>query len=459
MRRPLALLPSTLAGLVGVAAVLAGVAIAPLTARARQAGPAAAVEPSVLGVTGRTNAHATVASDGDFVVVTWAATLDKTTDVFAATSHDGGKHFGAPIRVNRVEGDVSLGAERPPHVAIGQRHGRRLVAIVWTARAADGTSGTAIRLAESTDDARTFATQRTVHSEALTGLRSWESVALGPDGSVHVSWLDGRNAKATAKAAAPASASHGAAGTHEGHASGSASHPSGGPRQDLFYASISADGRIEERLVAQSVCFCCKTATVVDARGVVSLAWRHIFPGSERDIALVQAGAGSAFSDPVRISPDRWKLQACPDDGSAMQVDAKGQLHIAWPSFIATGEGEKALFYATSSDGRRFSDRLRIDRDAGMASHPQLTVTPDGRPAIAWDEAVDGRRQVWLRIGDAKAGSFADPIPIGSTGSGTYPALAASRRSIVVVWTQRTGSLSSIGLATVPMPLTPRSSQ
>jgi hypothetical protein len=402
---------------------------------------------SSLSVPGRSNAHATVAADGNFVVVAWSAAHEKTTDVFAAASKDGGQSFGAPVRVNREVGDVSLGAERPPHVAVGRRAGRRIVGVLWTARGKAAAGGTALRLAESADDAQTFASTRTLHDESLSGLRSWESLAFGSDGSAHAAWLDGRNA-------APRGG-----GDHSAH--GSATHTATAPRQDLFYAVVKPDGQVEERLLAAEVCFCCKTATAVDGRGTVSVAWRHIFPESERDIAVAQSKIGGAFTTPVRVSPDRWKIQACPDDGSAMAVDAGGRLHIVWPTLLGGTDGQKAIFYANSDDGRTFAPRQRVDRAAGMASHPQLTVSAAGVPVMTWDEAVEGRRQVWLRVAaDKSANSWGDPIALGAaTGSGTYPAVAVSGQAIVAVWTHRTGESSVIGVSRVPLAATGRSSQ
>lgn len=419
-----------------LAAGLTALGLPQVAARAQSAAPA--IPMSSLSVPGRSNAHATVAADGDFVVVGWSAAQDKVTDVFVATSRDGGRTFAAPVRVNREAGDVSLGAERPPHVAIGRRAGHRVVAVLWTARGTAAAGGTALRLAESADDGMTFASMRTIHDERLSGLRSWESLAFGPDGSVHAAWLDGRNA-------APRGGDHAA---HD-----SAAHTKTAPRQDLFYAVVTPDGRIEERLLAADVCFCCKTATVVDGQGTVSVAWRHIFPESERDIALARSKTGGVFTMPVRVSPDRWKIQACPDDGSALAVDGSARLHVVWPTLLGGTDGQKAIFYASSVDGRTFTPRQRVDRVAGLASHPQLTVGAAGVPATVWDEAIDGRRQVWLRVAtNRSATSWGDPIALGTAiGSDTYPAVAMSGQAIVVVWTHRAGDSSAIGVSRVPL--------
>jgi hypothetical protein len=68
-----------------------------------------------IGVTGRANANASIASSGSFVGVVWAArTNDGVTDVYVATSRDGGRAFGAPVRVNHVRGEASVSSEQLP---------------------------------------------------------------------------------------------------------------------------------------------------------------------------------------------------------------------------------------------------------------------------------------------------------------------------------------------------------
>ena len=115
-----------------------------------------------------------------------------------------------------------------------------------------------------------------------------------------------------------------------------------------------------------------------------------------RDIAFAKSTDGGRRFDPlVRVSADKWELNGCPEDGPTLAVDQSGVIHIAWATVVNDGEPQKALFYATSRDGRTFSPRARLPVAAGATpGHPQLTLTPDGGAAIAWDEVVDGLRRV-----------------------------------------------------------------
>jgi hypothetical protein len=124
---------------------------------------------------------------------------------------------------------------------------------------------------------------------------------------------------------------------------------------------------------------------------VVYAAWRHIFPGSTRDIAFAKStDGGRHFSPLVRVSEDKWELNGCPEDGPALAVDQSGLIHIAWATLVSDGEQQKALFYATSRDSKTFSPRARVPT-AGVTNpgHPQMVLTPDGGAAIVWDEMID----------------------------------------------------------------------
>jgi hypothetical protein len=65
----------------------------------------------------------------------------------------------------------------------------------------------------------------------------------------------------------------------------------------------------QESPVAANVCFCCKTSVTTGPRGVVYVAWRHIYPVNLRDMAVASStDGGRTFSQPVRVSEDGWQL-------------------------------------------------------------------------------------------------------------------------------------------------------
>jgi hypothetical protein len=366
--------------------------------------------PIELGLPGLANAHVTLAADGEQVAAAWAASGAKGTDVYSAVSADGGRTFGRPVRVNDLDGDASANGEQPPRVLVKGTS----VDVLWVSKRA-GVSG--IRAAASTDGGLTFTPARSITPSGVTGARGWESAALGPDGTVHAVWLDGRNA-------APAGPAH-----HHGDM-----------RQDIYHAMWTGADPPVETPVASNVCFCCKTAVVARGRDVF-VAWRHLFPGGVRDIAVARsADGGRTFQDPVRVSEDNWKIDACPDDGPAMTVDGEGALHVAWPTLVSDPDARRmAIFESTSRDGGvTFSPRARVDGADSGPAHPRLATTAGGRSAVVWDELAHGTRRVLFR----PPGGAAAPLSTGGVAS--YPAIAAVGDGFVVAWTDQAEGASVI---------------
>jgi hypothetical protein len=381
-----------------------------------------------LAVTGRRNATPTIAADGRFVAVAWGGALASgATDVFAAVSRDGARAFGAPVRVNHIEGDARLNGEQPPHVALVRRAGREpVIVIVWTTKGSDGTT---LLQSRSNDGGRSFSPAVLVPGTAAPGNRGWQAIAVAPGGRVDAVWLDHRELAHDA-AMATSHHDHKRAGKPDGVAMAQ--------KSKLFFATL--DGAAAPRAVTGGVCYCCKTA-LVSAGDAVYAAWRHVYPGNLRDMAFTMSrDRGRTFATPIRVSEDKWALEGCPDDGPAMAVDAQRRIHIVWPTLVdgttAGADPNIALFYAMSTDGRQFTARQRIPTE-GMPHHPRIAAGADGSLTMAWDEVAGGVRRV--AIGRATADEGGRPgfrrQLLTTAGAGVYPAIAVATDGVVAAWT------------------------
>jgi hypothetical protein len=364
-----------------------------------------------------------VAAHGSFVAAVWGASREGRADVYAAVSRDGGASFAAPVRVNVVDGEARLGGELPPRVALTPppAGGTPGIVVLWNSR---GTA-TEIKLSRSEDGGRSFSAPVTLQAAAAGGDRGWPSLAVDSRGVVHAAWLDHRGL-AAARAARGATSSHGS-GAHDGAAMAQ--------RSGFYFATAGQP----ERELSKGACYCCKTALAAGPDGVIVGAWRHVYPGNIRDIALtVSRDGGRTFSTPARVSADGWAINGCPDDGPAVAVDRSGTIHVAWPTVIAGTAPEGAIFYSTSRDGVAFRPRVRIPTATTRPMHPQLVVLGDGRVAVAWDERRDGVSVASVRVlGPSTAGGdpvIGPPTRVSPDGGAVYPVLAATDRGIVAVW-------------------------
>jgi hypothetical protein len=411
--------------------VIAALALSAASGRAGAGGGS----PIELTVPGRSSAYASIAAEGATVAIVWAAaTPEGVTDIYLAPSHDAGRTFGAPMRVNDTAGAANVSGEQPPRVVLAPRHDRApSIVVAWTAK---GATGTRLLSATSDDEGRSFTHASTIPGSEAPGNRGWETIAADAGGRVAAIWLDHRDAMESHHGAA----SH-AGQMHTGH--GDADGAARAQRSKLYFARLGDPGA---EALTGGVCYCCKTALTTGADGSIYAAWRHVYPGNIRDIAFtVSRDGGRTFAPPIRVSEDQWVLDGCPENGPTIAVDASGTVHVVWPTLVGgpatAGEPALALFHASTRDGREFSPRQQIPTE-GTPRHPQIAIAHDGSMLVAWDQQTDGRREVVVAEAvPARAGaSTSQSLRFGRVSRAAaerseYPAIAASGGEFVLAST------------------------
>ena len=378
-------------------------------------------ERRTLGEAGQVNTAVRMGSAGQTVAMVWNARAPDTSagDVMLAMSRDAGLSFGPPQRVNTRRGDAQVGGEQPPSVVL---RSPEEIYVVWRSVQSAGDGGAehaahaqnSIVAVYSSDGGRSFTEPQTLHETTQPAFRGFQSAAAGPDGTLYVTWLDGRNADG------PKRLEHAA------------------PRQDVYQAAWKPGAVPRETQVQDDVCFCCKTGTAVSPDGTVSAAWRHIYPGALRDIAFAQ-GINGVFGPPARVSEDHWELEGCPEDGPSLVVDRDGAAHVVWPTVVQDPSPAKRVFYTSSAGGTEFESRSEVPRLGGdTMSHPRLALDERGAPIVVWDEIHNGQRKVALAYGQT-AGSerlvFGVPITLSADTPAQYPDVTLVPGGVLVAWT------------------------
>lgn len=371
---------------------------------------------TTLAIPGHANSTPWIASSGSTVAVAWAAAAGGRGDIYLAMSSDGGRTFGQPVRVNATAGEARINGEIAPRVALLPRRGSApIVTVTWNARDA----GLQIKTARSVDGGRTFSPATALQS-GVAGERGWPASVLDANGKLHTIWLDHR-AMAIDKAAKPEHKEH------DGVAMAQ--------KSSLYYA---ADG-VAERELLKGVCFCCKTAMAIGPKGELYAAWRHVFAGNMRDMGFTMSrDGGKTFAPLKRVNEDGWMIQGCPDDGPALAVDAKGTVHMVWP----TVKNETGLLhYSTTKDGVSFTQPIAVPTlGAPKPSHPQIAIDGSGTVFVGWDESRGGVRRAAVRAltGGAAAEELGDAT--------SYPVMAAVESGLLVAWTSGARDSSVINL-------------
>jgi hypothetical protein len=383
----------------------------------------------MLSVGGRTNANVSLAANGTVVAAVWAASLPSgITDIYAAVSRDAGSTFGQPVRVNGKPGDAHVTGEQPPRAAIRSKGDASPdIDVVWTSK---NDLGGTIVTARSSDGGKTFGATTAIPGGEGAGNRGWENIAIDRGGHVHVVWLDHR------ELAKSASMNHMA--EHHTEPADSKKDAVASAQLSKLYTATLDDGA-SSHAITGGVCYCCKTAIVAGTEsGDIYLAWRHVYPKNIRDIAFTEShDGGRTFTAPTRISEDQWQIEGCPEDGPALAVDARRQIHVVWPTLVQDGNNPPSIgiFCAFSGPDRHFSQRQRIPTE-GVPHHPQIAVTRDAI-YLSWDELKNGARQVAVahRPLTAVATAVWSRDVVSGGLAGTYPSLVASDAGVIVAWT------------------------
>lgn len=376
------------------------------------------------------NAHSpTVAVDdaGTHAFIAWVAG-NGTYDVMLARSTNAGE-FSAPVRVNSIPGDAAPHAQAPAQVAVGPDG---TVYVVWQNNTVvEGREFPAsdLRFARSTDGGRTFEPTIFVNDDAggQPTSHTFHNIAVAQDGTVYVSWIDGR-------ARAESGTANVDEGGHAGHGLAAAAGASDGPQ--IRVARSTDGGRSFEPsvVVADGACPCCRTALAV-AGGNPYVAWRDVADGSIRDVVVARSNdGGRTWSAPRVVHADGWRIDGCPHAGPALAATTDGRIHVAW----YTGAPDHAgIHYATADSALSFGPPAALL--AGAWVPPSLVaLTAIGTDVIAaWD---DRRADVpVLRVGDPLAAVAAVQV------DGQAPALAAGGTRRIVAWLRNDTIFASNG--------------
>jgi hypothetical protein len=339
-------------------------------------------------------AAAALAAD-DTPVVTWAAQEANDNVLYAARA---GR--GAPIRVNPAGTSVDS-LHQAPGIATGPQGE---LYITWSARRpvpVGGLFASDLMLSRSIDGGATWSTPLRLSEDQPTS-HSFEGLAVAPDGTVLIAWIETRDGKAATVLTRV---------TERG------TRPTGPVRLD-----------------SGETCVCCRVDVATGPSETVNVLWRKVFPDDVRDMVLATSSdGGRTFAPPALVHADGWKITACPHRGGSIAADARGRLYAVW--YTEATEGRPDVLFATSTDGRRFSPPRRVHAAPGsIPDQARLAVDGAGRAVIVWEDATAVRRRIVVRT-TRDGGRTLTPVQSLSTAIKAFaPAVTATRAGFIIVW-------------------------
>lgn len=274
----------------------------------------------------------------------------------------------------------------------------------WLQRNGSGTYAYDVRVAESSDNGRTWTESVTPHTPGIEAEHGFVAMMPTSDSGAAMVLLDG------------------GAGGEDGH----------GAVMHLRYATWGEDGVASDVVIDHSVCDCCQTGIAMTTTGPV-ITYRDRTDAEIRDIHVMRLVDG-AWQEPKPVHADGWKIDFCPVNGPA--ISAVGDtVVVAW--FAAPGDSAKARVAFSTDGGATFGTPIRVD---GGAPTGRVDVELlDGRTAlVSWVERIGVEdAEVWARLVDI--GGTANEHAVVSTSSAArssgFPRMIRTRDGVVMAWT------------------------
>ena len=337
----------------------------------------------------------------------WLARVENRR-LLVSHSADGGRSYSTPVPVTPQPEAVMADAENRPKIAVGVDGS---VHVSWT-QSLDKPMSAHIRYARSADGGKTFSPPSILNDDRQVIRHRFDSRASDGRGRVAVAWLDARS--------------------RTGKTVGKS------PQTDVgLYAAVSEDGGTNfgrNRRIADHSCQCCRTGLTWTAAGPVAF-WRHVFGRNIRDFAIANLLGGPV----LRVTDDAWEIDGCPHHGGGIAVDGHGNLHIAW---FTNGEKRKGIFYRriTQTDFSKAEARLDMSAPlalgdpARQAGHPAVAAAGE-RVLLTWREFDGQRFSAWAILSRDAGTSWSAPRKLAEAAQqADYTLPLIDARQALVVW-------------------------
>lgn len=319
--------------------------------------------------------------------VLWVV-FEQEGHAWLSRSEDLGDTYDDPVQVNTVPERIETNGENRPKIVLDENRGHLYVS--WTQQTEGQFTGD-IRFSRSLDGGESFEPPRTINDDGLLTSHRFESMMLTDSGALYLAWLDKRNLKAARE-------------NGEDY------------RGSAVYFTISRDGGETfepNRRIADHSCECCRIALAPHGKDGLTLMWRHVFDGSQRDHAMATLVDGRVDSEMRRVTRDQWAIEACPHHGPDIDVAASDQslYHLTW--FTNSDLRQGILYGRHDLDSGWISEARLVDGTAG-ASHPQIMVH-NATVTLAWKRFDGERTTVQVQSSVDGGESWTDPQAVADT--------------------------------------------
>ena len=200
---------------------------------------------------------------------------------------------------------------------------------------------------------------------------------------------------------------------------------------EIWLASSTDQGKTftGDQRILTDVCECCRSNLQIDAAGNLYLAYRTVprTGAMYRDIVIARSRDGGKTFVPTVVSRDKWEINGCPVAGPSLSVGSTDRLTVIW---FMGGADKPGLYYATSSDhGTSYTSRRWLDQQQRIGKHTHTAAAQNGRVFAVWDDAGEQTFSAWSML-DEQSSALR---PAGRQAGVSYPVVAVNSRLALIV--------------------------
>ncbi|MBL1140836.1 MAG: hypothetical protein HND53_02290 [Proteobacteria bacterium] len=331
------------------------------------------------------------------------------------SSSDFAESYSLATTINSLPEKIYADGENRPKIAFGQENE---IYISWVKKTEGRFSGD-IRFSRSIDNGKSFSEPITVNDDNLLTSHRFETMAVSPDGRIHLTWLDKRDLVAAKKSG----------NKYTGAA---------------IYHAVSSDKGLsfsKNSKIADSSCECCRISIDFNQQGNAIALWRHIYAGMIRDHAIINLDSTETVIN--RVTFDNWKVEGCPHHGPDMAIGTNDELHLAWFTGLPDRGG---LFYGRyNQHNQKLEKQVTIDSSA-TASRPQILVN-NQQILFVWKVFEQEQTKLQFKISNDNGDNWSETITLITTTAGSdHPLLFSHENKIFISWWTETKGFQLISV-------------
>lgn len=367
-----------------------------------------------------------VTSD-DRVLLSWLNVQTGRRPAFQMAERFIDGHWEGP-RTIAIGNSMFVNWADTPHIAVTAD---RALWAHWLQKSADKPYAYDVMLVRSMDHGMNWSAQRRVHDDGTQTEHGFVAFWPQSESQLGVAWLDGRHTGGEAKTDDQKTDDQ-KAGDHGDHA---AHDEEGTGPMSLRAAVFDGDLRISAATeIDARTCDCCQTDAAGTAEGGL-LVYRDRSEDEIRDIYATRFD-GKAWSTPVRVHADGWKMPACPVNGPSVAVRGNDAV-VAW--YTAPGDTPVVQLARSADGGATFAAPVVVDRGAAVIGRVAV-ASGAGQVWLLWMREEAGKQSLWLAryapdlSKELQRTKLAD---LQGSGRGTgFPRLALGSDAAYAVWTE-----------------------